>query len=270
YAYEFDAVGNWVKMTTSVAVLEGGKVSFEPSEVTYRTISYYLDQTVLAKMSQPAAAPATQSPAAVNNAPSNAAPSASAANAQPQPVSKPQAPAANASAAQPKPSTTAPPSTTATAKAAPARNGAAPMLVASLDKTAVSAPSVAAASSTSVPLAEGPAVKSEGDAPAPAPAAPVRTGPLKPVSAGVLNGKAISLPAPAYPEMARRAGATGLVQVEVVIDINGKVISAKAVSGPAFLRQTAEMAARLARFSPTLLSGQPVRVSGVINYNFTN
>jgi hypothetical protein len=52
YTYEFDAVGNWVKMTTSVAVMEGGKVSFEPSEVTYRSISYFLDQTVLAKMSR--------------------------------------------------------------------------------------------------------------------------------------------------------------------------------------------------------------------------
>ncbi|MDQ3806040.1 MAG: hypothetical protein M3416_19690, partial [Acidobacteriota bacterium] len=55
YAYEFDAVGNWVKMTTSVAVIEAGRVTFEPSEVTYRTIAYYLDEGMLAKMSQPAA-----------------------------------------------------------------------------------------------------------------------------------------------------------------------------------------------------------------------
>jgi protein TonB len=258
YAYEFDAVGNWVKMTTSVAVLEGGKVSFEPSEVTYRTISYYLDQTVLAKMSQPAATPATKSPAAVNNVPSNTA----AANTQPQPVSKPQEPPSNnAAAAQPKPSNAN------AAKPAPARNAAAPLAVASLDKAAVSAPGVAMTPSANVPVGEGPAVKAEGEAPA---APPVRTGPLKPVSAGVLNGRATSLPAPTYPEMARRAGAAGVVQVEVVIDINGKVISAKAVSGPALLRQSAEMAAKLARFSPTLLSGQPMRVSGVINYNFTN
>ena len=265
YTYEFDAVGNWVKMTTSVAVLEGGKVSFEPSEVTYRTISYYLDQTVLAKMSQPAAAPApvaTQSPAVVNNAPSNNASNTTAANAQPQPVSKPQPTPNNAAPAQPKPSN----SNADAAKAAPARNAAAPLAVATLDRAAVSAPGAPVNSASNVPVGEGPAVKSEGEAPA----APVRTGPLKPVSAGVLNGKAMSLPPPVYPDMARRAGATGVVQVEVVIDINGKVISAKAVSGPALLRQSAEMAAKLARFSPTLLSGQPVRVSGVINYNFTN
>ena len=89
------------------------------------------------------------------------------------------------------------------------------------------------------------------------------------ISGGVLNGKAISLPAPAYPDIARRAGASGVVEVEVVIDITGKVISAKAARGPVTLRQAAELAARLARFGPTLLSGQPVRVSGVISYNFT-
>lgn len=97
----------------------------------------------------------------------------------------------------------------------------------------------------------------------------MRTGPLKPVSGGILNGKAISLPAPQYPEIAKRARSTGLVEVEVVIDLTGKVISAKATKGPALLQGAAELAARNARFSPTLLSGQPVRVSGVITYNFS-
>src|SRR3982751_1814916 len=60
YTYEFDAVGNWVKMTTSVAIIEGGKITFEPSEVTYRTISYFLDEAMMAKMSQPASQPAAQ------------------------------------------------------------------------------------------------------------------------------------------------------------------------------------------------------------------
>lgn len=268
YAYEFDAVGNWVKMTTSVAMMEGGKVTFEPSEVTYRTISYYLDQNVLAKMS-PAGAPApapTQNTTPSNNTPANvAAPNTSAASTQPQTVSKPQTPANNNVAAQPKPSQPKPSNADA-AKAAPARNTAASLLVASLDKGSVSAPSAPTGSAVNVPTSEGPAVKADGDAPA---APPVRTGPLKPVSGGVLNGKAISLPPPAYPDLARRSGASGVVEVEVVIDINGKVISAKATSGQAVLRQAAEMAARLARFNPTLLSGQPVRVSGVIAYNFT-
>src|SRR5207248_2901521 len=69
YTYEFDAVGNWTKMTTAVAVMEGGQVSFEPSEVTYRTISYYLDETVMAKMSQPASSPAAQPVAQPSSSP---------------------------------------------------------------------------------------------------------------------------------------------------------------------------------------------------------
>jgi protein TonB len=91
---------------------------------------------------------------------------------------------------------------------------------------------------------------------------------LKPISGGVLNGKAVDLPKPTYPPAARSARASGLVTVEVVIDEKGKVIAAKATSGHALLREVAEQAAKGARFSPTLLSGQPVKVSGEINYNF--
>jgi hypothetical protein len=58
YTYEFDAVGNWTKMTTNVAMIEGGRLSYEPTEVTYRTIAYYLDAAMVAKMSQPAVQPA--------------------------------------------------------------------------------------------------------------------------------------------------------------------------------------------------------------------
>src|SRR6266851_1680028 len=41
YKYEFDSLGNWNKMTTSVALYENGTVSNEPTEVSYRTIAYY-------------------------------------------------------------------------------------------------------------------------------------------------------------------------------------------------------------------------------------
>ena len=81
----------------------------------------------------------------------------------------------------------------------------------------------------------------------------------------MLNGKAIYLP---IPEVA--AGeATGVVLVAVVIDEQGSVIEAKAVSGPAHLHAAAVNAARLARFSPTMLMGEPVKVSGTLSYNFT-
>lgn len=85
-----------------------------------------------------------------------------------------------------------------------------------------------------------------------------------PISGGVLNGKAIYLPMPEVP-----AGeASGVVLVAVVVDEQGTVIEARAVSGPPHLHGAAVAAARLARFSPTLLMGEPVRVSGTLSYNF--
>jgi protein TonB len=90
----------------------------------------------------------------------------------------------------------------------------------------------------------------------------------KTISGGVLNGKATSLPKPAYPPAARAVRAGGAVTVAVTIDEGGRVISASAVSGHPLLRGAAVSAAQSARFSPTLLSGQPVKVTGVITYNF--
>lgn len=88
------------------------------------------------------------------------------------------------------------------------------------------------------------------------------------VAKGVINGNAISLPKPAYPPTAKAVGASGPVNVQVTIDENGNVISATAVSGHPLLRQVSAQAARGAKFKPTLLSGQPVKVSGIIVYNF--
>lgn len=89
------------------------------------------------------------------------------------------------------------------------------------------------------------------------------------VSGGVVNGKAVNLVKPPYPPAAKAVRAAGQVQVQVTIDENGNVISASAVSGHALLRGAAESAARASKFSPTLLSGQKVKVTGVIVYNFT-
>jgi periplasmic protein TonB len=102
----------------------------------------------------------------------------------------------------------------------------------------------------------------------PPPPKPSPTPPRAPISGGVLNGKAISLPKPQYPAIARTARASGTVTVQVTIDENGSVISAHAVGGHPLLQAAAVAAARGARFSPTKLSGQPVKVTGVITYNF--
>ncbi|HKR00142.1 MAG TPA: energy transducer TonB [Pyrinomonadaceae bacterium] len=234
YSYEFDNFGNWTKMTTSVAVLEGGKITYEPTEVTYRLISYYLDEATLAKMSQPATTPAPAAAVPVQkNSPAAV------------PASKP---AANNSQ----------PAVAANKSAAPLPSGG------SLLKTNMANPDSTFGLPTSV--AANSAVKVDEEPPPAARHAPKPL--LKPVSGGVLNGKALDLPKPTYPAVARTSRATGMVTVEVIINEAGKVISAKATSGHVLLRAAAVQAAQAARFSPTLLSGQPVKVSGEINYNF--
>ena len=130
-------------------------------------------------------------------------------------------------------------------------------------------------SNAAAPMASGPGTGTVVTGPTsvniaeePPPPPPKPTPPRAPISGGVLNGKAISLPKPAYPPIARQAHAAGTVVVQVTIDENGNVISASAVSGHPLLRAVAVAAAHGARFSPTKLSGQPVKVTGVITYNF--
>lgn len=218
YAYEYDFVGNWTKMTTSVALIEGGKLVFEPTEVTYRTISYYLDEA-LAKMVQtgsPQGAPESIPPAkpettnVITNAANNVA--------------------AQSQAKSEKPSTTVPPKVN----------------IASLNNPGVSGTSVAQSSpGGSAAANSNPNVVLDSEPPAKPAPKPF----LKPISGGVLNGKAVLLPAPVYPEVAKRMRATGLVTVEVIIDADGKVLAAKAISGNSMLQQAAVQAALRARFS---------------------
>lgn len=92
--------------------------------------------------------------------------------------------------------------------------------------------------------------------------------PRGPISGGVLNGKAISLPQAPYPPIARAAKASGSVTVQVLVDENGNVVDAGAVSGHPLLKAGCVAAARSAKFSPTKLAGQPVKVRGVIIYRF--
>lgn len=89
------------------------------------------------------------------------------------------------------------------------------------------------------------------------------------INGGVLNGKALYLPAPEYPPIAAQAKASGTVTVQVLIDEVGNIVSARAVSGHPLLQATSVAAARQARFSPTSLSGVPVKVSGFLTFNFS-
>lgn len=94
--------------------------------------------------------------------------------------------------------------------------------------------------------------------------------PAAKVSGGILNGRALNRVKPVYPAAAREVGASGTVEVRIVFDEAGKVIWAKAISGHPQLRQAAEDAAWQTKFPPTILSGQPVRTSGIMLYNFMN
>ncbi len=232
YKYEFDFAGNWNKMTTSVAVVDGGRATFEPTEVTYRSIMYYLDENMV-RMVTPNAAPSSPIPA-------NPSPAAN--TAVPEKV---------------------------TSRTTDGRNNkrSEAKRTMALPSASVNANSLSAAGPDEKTLAatntEVPRVVLDAEPPLPGPK-PI----LKPVSGGVLNGTAISLPPPLYPEAAKRMRTGGTVEVEVVLDETGKVVSAIAKSGPAILRDPAVNAALKARFSPTKLSGQPVKVSGVINYKF--
>lgn len=88
------------------------------------------------------------------------------------------------------------------------------------------------------------------------------------ISGGVLSGKAIKKVQPVYPPIARAAGAQGEVTVEVVVNEDGGIESAKAISGHPLLQSAAVEAARQWQFSPTRLEGKPVKVKGRIAFNF--
>jgi TonB family protein len=224
YKYEFDFAGNWNKMTTSVALVDGGRVIFEPTEVTYRSIMYYLDGN-LAKLMKPVPPKTTTAP--------GASPAV-----DEQTINQTKAVSSNQ-----KESVTLPAADFSWEKV----SGVRPADLSTVASTETKSPRILL------------------DAEPPPNPRPI----LKPVSGGVLNGSAIALPPPSYPDSARRMRISGTVVVEVVIDESGKVISARATDGPAMLADAAVQAAKHAKFSPTKLSGQPVKVSGVINYKFT-
>lgn len=88
------------------------------------------------------------------------------------------------------------------------------------------------------------------------------------VSPNIIASKIIALPKPGYPPLAKQARIQGAVNVQILVDEAGEVISAQAIKGSPLLVKAAEDAARRARFTPTKLGDQPVKVQGVITYNF--
>ncbi|HEY1403846.1 MAG TPA: hypothetical protein VGB05_06950, partial [Pyrinomonadaceae bacterium] len=206
YDYEFDAMGNWTRMTTSVAVIENGQMSFEPSEVTYRIIAYYLEDATAKKLQAaslsnntnaaatvaPASMSANKSPAAVSPAPSAPQPKLTAAPANSNPAaSTSNAAINNASKVSPTPVKRAP-----DVPSLPTSSGS-PIASSTLSLGMPNVVAPAPANNGSAPI-----VKTNDDVPPP-PVKPVVKASLRPVSSGILNGKAVEMPKPIYPDMAR-------------------------------------------------------------------
>ena len=84
----------------------------------------------------------------------------------------------------------------------------------------------------------------------------------------VINGRALSLVKPTYPPKARAANAQGTVEVKVLIDEKGNVFAAQAVSGNPLLHDVSVAAAKASKFAPWVVGGNPVKVTGIVQYNF--
>jgi TonB family protein len=237
YQYEFDQLGNWTKMSTSVAVFENGEISFEPTGVTYRTISYYYNQAIEelnAASPNSAEAPSdslTRFPTpskSSTDSPRSSIPSSALISSTGQPLSE----AVNAHAKK-EPVTEAPPVLTARSNSA----------------------SSDAAITTST---ENPTTPD--DAPA--------TNVVQHVAEDVLRNAAIELPQPEFSDAAMLARASGKVKVQILVDKDGQVTNAQATAGHPLLTAAAEAAARKARFSLPKASSGATKAYGVISYDF--
>ncbi|HEV7889848.1 MAG TPA: energy transducer TonB [Pyrinomonadaceae bacterium] len=89
-----------------------------------------------------------------------------------------------------------------------------------------------------------------------------------PVAVGSLAQKAKQKISPTYPSIARAARVTGVVTVYLVVNEKGEVENVQKLEGPLQLQQAAADAARRWRFNPTVIDGQPVRVTGYLSFNF--
>ena len=244
YTYEFDKFGNWTKMTSSLVIFESGKLVYEPFESTYRTISYYFDDSV-AQIVKSSTSPAAQTTSVTVK--DNPASIASKTKASETAVPANQKPSDSSGGGASPVTNPAPinPSGTEDAKIEPPRDN---------ETQANKDVNVKASTEQAYQIPAAPLPKQPSQKPA--------------ISGGVVNGKILSLPKPAYPRDALVRGVFGKVVVEVIVDEKGQVIDARAISGNPLLRVSAVYAARLARFEPTLLSGQPVKATRLIDYDF--
>lgn len=110
------------------------------------------------------------------------------------------------------------------------------------------------AGSTTAPAPNGDAAKKSGGAP---------------IAVGSLAAKAKQRVSPNYPPIARTARVAGIVTVFLIVNEKGEVEAVQRTDGPVQLQQAAADAARRWKFTPTVVDGQPVRVTGYLSFNFS-
>ncbi|HEU0050015.1 MAG TPA: TonB family protein [Nitrososphaera sp.] len=241
YDYEFDEFGNWKKMTSSVGVYESGKLSYEPVELTYRTISYYYNEAI--------------DKVAKSLSKSNDS-SGSAPRAEPRPTKPAAATPVRGSTTEPK--IAIKDEATSSRVEPKVKNG-------EINGETRDAASVAAA-----PRDEAALKNSHTGTTVAAPSGSSNKAiPIQYVPEEVLRSAVVELPRPEYPQAAMLARVEGNVEVRVLVDEQGNVMSARAMSGSPLLIDAAEAAARKARFSKAKLSLDSARVYSVIKYTFT-
>ena len=89
------------------------------------------------------------------------------------------------------------------------------------------------------------------------------------ITAGLLNAQATKRVVPSYPQLAKSAGVSGVVRVYIGVSETGKVTSVFKSEGPLLLKKAAEDAAWKWMFPPPLVEGQPGKLTGFIEFNFT-
>ncbi len=88
------------------------------------------------------------------------------------------------------------------------------------------------------------------------------------ITGSIGGAKAMYLAKPTFPNEAKETGAEGKVKVEIGINEEGGVTSAKAVSGNQLFYETAQNAALKSKFLTPKINGQREKIAGYLNYNF--
>lgn len=91
-----------------------------------------------------------------------------------------------------------------------------------------------------------------------------------PLISGVLNMKILNDLLPVYPQKANDKNIQGRVEVQLLINEDGEVIFANPLSGPEELWAESVKAAVTAHFKPTSVSGEPVKITGRVIFDFKN